>query len=152
MTANLDETISIRPDTLYGVSKAFGEALAGFYFEKFGIELACVRIASCQPQPQNHRMLATWLSFNDLVRLVESVFAVPVLGCPILFGVSANDRRWADNMSADFLGWKPQDNAETHLARLDAEQGNPNPAASDFHYIGGPYVNMPLMTNAGNKA
>ena len=152
VTADLDETISIRSDTLYGVSKAFGEALARFYFEKFGIESACVRIASRQPQPQNHRMLVTWLSFKDLVRLVERVFAVPVLGCSIIFGVSANDQRWADYRSADFLGWKPQDNAETHLARLDAEQGNPNPAASDFHYIGGPYVNMLLMTNAGDKA
>ena len=152
VTANLDETISIRPDTLYGVSKAFGEALARFYFEKFGIESACVRIASCQPQPQNHRMLATWLSYDDLVRLVERVFAVPVLGCPILFGVSANDRRWADNRSADFLGWKPQDNAETHLARLDAEQGAPDPAAPDFHHIGGPYLDMSVMTNGDDKA
>ena len=48
-TENLDDTIAIRPDTLYGVSKAFGEALARFYHEKFGIESACVRIASCQP-------------------------------------------------------------------------------------------------------
>ena len=152
MTADLDETISIRSDTLYGVSKAFGEALARFYFEKFGIESACVRIASCQLQPQNHRMLATWLSFNDLVRLVERVFAVPVLGCPILFRVSANDRRWADNRSKNFLGWKPHDNAETHLARLDAEQGNPDLAAPDFHHIGGPYVDMPLMNNGDNKA
>ena len=92
-------------------------------------------------------MLATWLSYDDLVRLVVRVFAVPVLGCPILFGVSANDRRWADNRSADFLGWKPQDNAEKHLARLDAEQGAPDPAAPDFHHIGGPYVDMPVMTN-----
>ncbi|MAE48720.1 MAG: NAD-dependent dehydratase, partial [SAR116 cluster bacterium] len=83
---------------------------------------------------------------------VERVFAVPVLGCPILFGVSANDRRWADNRSADFLGWKPQDNAEAHLARLDAEQGDPDPAAPDFHHIGGPYVDMPVMTDADNEA
>ena len=46
---NLDDTIAIRPDTLYGVSKAFGETLARFYHEKFGIESAWVRIASCQP-------------------------------------------------------------------------------------------------------
>ena len=38
VTANLDGTIGIRPDTLYGVSKAFGEALARFYYEKFGID------------------------------------------------------------------------------------------------------------------
>ena len=152
VTGDLDETVSIRPDTLYGVSKGFGEALARFYFEKFGIESACVRIASCQPQPQNHRMLARWLSYDDLVRLVERVFAVPVLGCPILFGVSANDRRWSDNRSTDFLGWKPQDNAERHLPRLDAEQANPDPAASDFHHIGGSYIDMPLMTIGDNKA
>ena len=97
-------------------------------------------------------MLATWLSYDDLVRLAERVFAVPVLGCLILFGVSANDRRWADNRSTDFLGWKPYDNAEKHLTRLDAEQGNPDPAALDFHHIGGPYVDMPLMTNGDNKA
>ena len=144
VTGSLDEAICIRPDTLYGVSKAFGEALARFYFEKFGIETACVRIASCVPQPVNHRMLATWLSYDDLVRLVERVFTVPVLGCPILFGVSANDRRWADNRSAGFLGWNPQDNAETHFARLMEEQGDPDPASSDFHHIGGPYVDLPL--------
>tara|TARA_B100000989_G_C19494230_1_gene451215 strand:- start:985 stop:1278 length:294 start_codon:yes stop_codon:yes gene_type:complete len=97
-------------------------------------------------------MLATWQSFNNLVRLVERIFAVPVLGCPIRFGVLANDRRWADNRSTDFLGCKPHDNAETHLVRLDAEQGNPDPAAPDFHHIGGPYVDMPLMTNGDNRA
>ena len=97
-------------------------------------------------------MLATWLSYDDLVRLVERVFAVPVLGCPILFGVSANDRRWADNRSADFLGWKPQDNAETHLARLDAEQDSPDPEAPDFYHIGGPYVDMPVLTDTDSKA
>ena len=140
----LDEKISIVPDTLYGVSKAFGEALARFYHAKFGIESACVRIASCQPQPQNHRMLATWLSYDDLVRLVERVFTVPVLGCPTLFGVSANDRRWADNSAADYLGWKPQDNAETHRQRLDTEQGQPDPSLPDFHFIGGPYVTMEI--------
>ena len=89
-------------------------------------------------------MLATWLSYDDLVRLVERVFAVPVLGCPILFGVSANDRRWADNRSADYLGWQPQDNAETHRVRLDAEQGQPDAASPDLHFIGGPYVTMEL--------
>ena len=116
-----------------------------FYFEKFGIETACVRIASCQPKPMNHRMLATWFSYDDLVRLIERVFTVPVLGCPILFGVSANDRSWADNRSADFLGWKPLDNAETHFYRVSAEHGDPDPKASDFKYLGGPYVDMHLF-------
>jgi uronate dehydrogenase len=144
-TRVIDDSAAIRPDTLYGASKAFGEALARMYFEKFGIETACVRIASCQPEPRNHRMLATWFSYDDLVRLVERVFDVPVLGCPIIYGVSDNDRRWADNSAAAHIGWTPQDNAEDHRVRLDKEMDQPPSTSDDFTYIGGPYVSMGIM-------
>ena len=77
VTGDLDETISIQPDTLYGVS-AFGRHWRAS-ISKFGIESACVRIAASRDA--NHRMLATWLSYDDLVRLGR-VFAVPVLVAP----------------------------------------------------------------------
>lgn len=141
----IDDSAAIRPDTLYGVSKAFGEALARMYFEKFGIETACVRIASCQAEPKNHRMLSTWFSYNDLVSLIRSVFEVPVLGCPIIYGVSNNDRRWADNRAASYLSWLPKDNAEFHLRRLDKEMDQPPSTSDDFNYIGGPYVRMDIL-------
>ena len=140
LTRVIDDAAQIRPDGLYGVSKAFGEAMARMYYEKFGIETACVRIASCVAKPRNHRMLATWLSYEDLVRLVERVFTVPVLGCPILYGVSANDVRWADNGSAAHLGWVPQDNAESHRKRLNQSVEMPPAHDADFNHIGGPYV------------
>ena len=139
-TERLDASARTRPDGLYGVSKVFGEALASLYHDKFGIETACVRIGSCFPEPMNHRTLATWMSYDDFVRLVERVFTVPVLGCPIIYGASDNDATWWDNSAVSYLGWKPQDNAEEHRARLDAEVSPPGPDAPDAIYQGGMFT------------
>ena len=126
-----------RPDGLYGVSKVFGEALARLYYDKFGIETACVRIGSCFPEPPNHRMMSSWLSADDLIALIERVFRVPRLGCPILYGVSDNDAKWWDNTSVAYLGWRPKDNSESFRAKLDAEQALPSRDHPDAIYQGG---------------
>ena len=60
----------MRPDGHYGLSKAFGENLSRFYFDRYGIETVCLRIGSSFPEPKDRRMLATWLSYDDLERLV----------------------------------------------------------------------------------
>ena len=52
--------------------KAFGEDLSRFYFDRYGIETACVRIGSSFPEPKDRRMLATWLSYDDLHRLITA--------------------------------------------------------------------------------
>ena len=146
LTKTIDHQATIRPDTLYGASKAFGEALARMYFEKFGIETACVRIASCQPTPQNHRMLATWFSYNDLVELVKAVFRVPILGCPIIYGVSNNNRKWANNDAVKYLGWSPFDNANDYNEKIFQEMEEPPSTSDDFNFIGGPFVSFDIMT------
>ena len=61
-----------RPDGLYGLSKAFGEDLSRLYFDRDGIETACVRIGSSFPEPKDRRMLATWMSYDDLHRLITA--------------------------------------------------------------------------------
>jgi NAD dependent epimerase/dehydratase family len=86
----LDAAARLRPDGLYGVSKCFGEALACMYFDKFGQETALVRIGTCVERPANHRMLATWMSYDDFAALIGCVFRVPRLGCPVIWGVSDN--------------------------------------------------------------
>lgn len=139
-TEVIDANARTRPDGLYGVSKVFGEAIASMYHDKFGIETACVRIGSCFPEPQNHRMLASWLSRDDFLRLVERVFTVPVLGCPIIYGVSDNDISWWDNREAAYLGWKPRDNAEVFRAKLDKEQSPPAADAPDAVFQGGMFA------------
>ncbi len=118
----LDAAAPLRPDSLYGVSKCYGEAVARLYYDKFGIETAIVRIGSCFPEPKDHRMLATWLSPDDFIGLIERVFTIPRLGCPIVYGVSDNEEQWWDNRDAGFIGWRPQDSSEPYRARLDATQ------------------------------
>lgn len=137
--ARLDATATLRPDSLYGVSKCFGEALASLYHDKFGIETAIVRIGSCFPEPRNHRMLATWLSTDDFLALVERVFRVPRLGCPIIYGASDNDESWWDNRHVRYLGWKPKDNAESFRSKLDSAAGPPEDSA-ELRYQGGAFA------------
>jgi len=141
----IDADAPVRPDSLYGVSKCFGEALARLYFHKFAQETAIVRIGSCFAKPTNHRMLATWLSYDDFARLATRVFSVPRLGCPTIYGASANGQSWWDNTQAAYLGWQPQDSAEAWRAEVEAHA--PRPAADDplVVYQGGTFTAQPLV-------
>ncbi|MBY6113225.1 NAD(P)-dependent oxidoreductase [Mameliella alba] len=138
-TQRLDANVTPRPDGLYGVSKVFGEAMASMYHDKFGIETASIRIGSCFPEPRDHRMLSTWLSPDDFIRLIERIFAVPRLGCPVVYGASANGAQLWDNREVGYLGWQPQDDAEIFRAQLDASMDPP--AADDARavYHGGAF-------------
>lgn len=107
----LDHHSPPRPDTRYGLSKAFGEDIGVFYAYKFGIRSLVLRIGSCFPKPTNARMLSTWLSYPDLVRLVEMGLTADYL-FEIVYGVSGNTRSWWDNSNAERLGYRPLDNAE----------------------------------------
>ena len=114
--------------------------MASMYYDKFGIETACVRIGACFPEPKNHRMLSMWMSYDDFVRLIERVFIVPRLGCPIVYGTSANSGVWWDNHEVAYLGWQPQDNAEVFRAKLDAELPAPTPDEPNSKYQGGMFT------------
>lgn len=139
-TTRLDAFSPTRPDGLYGLSKVFGENIASLYHDKFGIETASVRIGSCFPEPKNHRMLATWMSYDDFVRLIERVFDAPRIGCPIIYGASRNDRSWWENSEVGFLGWVPQDNGEDYRAKVDAAMDRPEIDAPDVVYQGGTFT------------
>src|ERR1700722_2285905 len=90
----LGTDIALRPDTNYGVSKAFGESAARFFVDRYGMQVACLRIGSCDNRPHTPRMLSTWLSPNDLVRLVEACLRAPDLEYAVVYGISANTRGW----------------------------------------------------------
>lgn len=139
----LDETAPPRPDTLYGVSKLFAEGLAQMYHERYGIETAMVRIGSCLPKPVDHRTLATWLSHDDFVSLVECVFSAPRLGCPIIYGVSNNDACWWDNSHAAYLGWRPKDNSAVYGDEVHANAPLPPRDAPESVYQGGRFTALP---------
>ena len=119
----LDEACAVRPDTLYGVSKVFGETLGRHYADKYGVKAFCMRIGSCFPEPTNRRMLSTWLSYADLERLV-GVGLEADYHFEIVYGVSANRRAWWDNSEAFRLGYAPQDDAEAWAGKLESAEGS----------------------------
>ena len=131
-----------RPDGMYGVSKAFGEDLSRFYFDRHGIETACVRIGSSFPEPVDRRMLASWLSHGDLYRLVTACLTTPMLGHTIVFGMSDNPVSWWDNARARHVGYRPQDSSERFREALFARTPTPDPTDPAAVFQGGGFVRM----------
>jgi uronate dehydrogenase len=127
----------VRPDGIYGVSKAWGENLSRLYFDRYGIETACLRIGSCFPQPRDRRMLSTWLSYDDLERLVRAGLTTPVVGHSIVYGMSDNAATWWDNTSASHLGFRPTDSADAHRDALEAKEPKVDLSDPTVIYQGG---------------
>lgn len=106
----------VRPDSLYGVSKAFGEALVRYYVDQFGMSIICLRIGSFlgkdPPGPLSGRVLSTWISNRDMAQLVwRSIETNLPFG--IFYGISDNTRKFWDISNArKLLGYSPQDDAE----------------------------------------
>lgn len=136
----LDADVRTRPDSLYGLSKAFGEDLASLYFDKYGVESACLRIGTARPDPIDPRHLSTWHSYEDLLRLIQACFAAPKLGCTILYGVSDNDRSWWSNARAPHIDYRPRDNAERFASVLVPDGDKRDPEAPEVKYQGGPFA------------
>ena len=103
-----------RPDSLYGVTKVYGEALGRLFVDKFGMEVVCLRIGTFAERPRQVRDLATWLSRGDAVRLVAASLSAPDVGFRVVYGASANTRRFWDLTSGRALGYEPQDDAERY--------------------------------------
>jgi uronate dehydrogenase len=116
----IDASVPQRPDGYYGISKAYGENLSRFYFDRYGIETVCLRIGSSFPEPLDRRMLITWLSYDDLTHLVTQSLCVPNVGHLIVYGASANRDRWWDNSAAAHLGFNPKDSSEQFRAKVEA--------------------------------
>ena len=139
-----DEVISprdpLRPDGHYGLSKAFGENLSRFYFDRYGIETVCLRIGSSFPEPKDRRMLATWLSYDDLERLVVASLSAPVVGHSVVYGLSDNTTRWWDNTSAAHIGYRPKDSSEPFRAAAEARQPALDPDDPAVRFQGGAFV------------
>lgn len=127
----------VRPDSLYGVSKNFVESLSRLYWDKFSIESVCLRIFSSFPEPADRRMLWSYLSFADCVRLVEASLTAPRVGHTISFGMSDNKVKTVDNSGANHLGYRPLDSSEPFREKVEAKTPVPNPKAAAVKYLGG---------------
>ena len=122
-----------RPDSRYGVSKVFGEALGRLYADKHGMSVACLRIGSFRDRPEDWRQLATWVSPRDMTELVRCAIEAPAFHYLVLYGVSANDRtRWSSPDAAR-IGYVPRDNAEDYAAELVGKAPPSGDPARVFH-------------------
>lgn len=132
-----------RPDSFYGLAKCFAEDLARMYWDKRGIEAVCMRIFSCA-QVSNPRAVSTWLSYDDLIHLVQRAIDTPVTGFSIVYGISDNDRAPVDNTKARHLGYRPRDNAEQFASAIFAEAGPLDPLDKANMCLGGPFAAIDL--------
>jgi uronate dehydrogenase len=114
----------VRPDSLYGVSKAAGEALGRMFSDKFGLSVVCLRIGSFQPSPRDAWELSTWLSPGDCLAALLAAMRAPDVPFAIFYAVSRNTRRWWDLDAGAALGYEPRDDAEAY-AELIADQTFP---------------------------
>jgi uronate dehydrogenase len=126
-TRRLDHDSPARPDSRYGLSKAFGEDMGCFYAYKYGIRTMAIRIGSSFPEPKNRRMLSTWMSYRDLTDLIKVGLTADYL-FEIVYGASANTRGWWDNGNAERLGFKAQDDSEVFAAKV-GEIGEEDPVS-----------------------
>lgn len=128
----IDHQVTIKPDSRYGVSKAFGEALGSLYADKYGMQVFCMRIGNVNPKPIDKRRLSIWFSPRDLAQLVTIGIEHPDIRFEIVYGISGNKRAWYDNGNAYRLGYRPQDDAEVYAAEILAKEKPGDPVAEQF--------------------
>lgn len=134
----LDQDCDFRPDSFYGLSKAYGELMGRLYFDKHGVENVNVRIGSSFPEPIDARMLATWLSGVDLVGMMVRCVLAERVGHAVIWGASANTAMtWWRHDNRARIGWAPVDSADEYAARL-RDKVSPSPVQE--RYQGGGYV------------
>ncbi len=135
----IDHRAPIRPDSRYGVSKAFSEALASLYADKHGMGFLCTRIGNFGTKPIDSRRLSIWISPRDYAQLVRIGLEHPDIRFEVVYGVSNNKRSWYDNSNAYRLGYRPQDDSEPEAAGvLAAEAGQPKDPIAE-RYQGGTF-------------
>jgi uronate dehydrogenase len=139
-----DEVVNTRmppkPDGFYGLSKAFGEDLAQLYWDRWGIETVSLRIGSSFTEPRDRRMLATYLSYDDLERLVVAALTAPIVGHSIIYGMSDNQTTWWDNTHAKHIGYRPLDSSDGFRPAVEARQQTIDPHDPAAIYQGGAFV------------
>ncbi len=143
----INHKVMHKPDTFYGLSKCFGENLAQMYWDKCGIECLTIRILSCA-KVTSKRSLSTWLSYDDLIRIVIQSTKIKKLGFEIIYGVSNNKRLNVDNTNATRkLKINIKDNAEKFLNKLEQKLDIKKDKLGD-QYLGGPFSIAKLESDA----
>ncbi len=133
----IDHRVYPKPDSRYGVSKVFNEALASLYADRYGMEMFCMRIGNVNRAPIDRRRLAIWISARDMARLVTIGLELANLHFEIVYGISDNARAWYENSNAYRLGYRPQDRSEAYAEEVLKREPPPGNAPADIYQGGG---------------
>jgi nucleoside-diphosphate-sugar epimerase len=138
----VDHTSPVRPDSYYGVSKVFGEALGRYYVENFDAPERFYSLRICnvtsadRDTPTDYaehlieegadpdseeferkikRKQAMWHSRRDFAHQVECCLQDESVEFDVFYGVSDNANRWFDIEHArSVIGYRPRDRSEDH--------------------------------------
>jgi uronate dehydrogenase len=121
-STTIDHRVYPKPDSRYGVSKVFGEALGSLYADKYGMQFFMMRIGNVNSVPIDKRRLSILFTPRDLAQLVTIGIEHPDVRFEIVYGISGNKRAWYDNSNAFRLGYKPQDDSEKWAAEILAKE------------------------------
>ena len=138
----IDNKMPPKPDGFYGLSKAFGEDVAELYWARWGIETVSIRIGSALSAPKDRRMLSTWISLDDLERLVVSALTAPIVGHTIIFGMSDNQTSWWDNTHAKHIGYRALDSSDVFRHEVEARQPHIDRHDKAALFQGGAFVKI----------
>ena len=120
----LDTVTDPYPINPYGVSKLVGERLGRSYFERWGLQVACMRIGYCQRgenRPGQQMGMgswgqAMWLSDRDFCHGFERAVLAEGVGFAVLNLMSDNPgMRWDIETTRQAIGYAPQDGARPVL-------------------------------------
>jgi nucleoside-diphosphate-sugar epimerase len=116
-TSVIDHLVPVRPDSLYGVSKCFGEALGRYYADHLGMRVICLRIGwinkDDRPPSEPLEMSARkWQSHRDFAQMVQRCLEADHIKFDIFYGLSQNPLHFFDLEHArQVLGYEPQDSS-----------------------------------------
>lgn len=113
-----------RPDGLYGVTKAATETLCRLYRDKFGLEVACLRIGSFEQKPTTPRELHTWLSPGDCTAAFRAAVEAQYT-FTTFYAVSNNTHPWWDLTPGAAIGFVPRDNAQSFAGSITGDPLEP---------------------------
>ncbi|WGM20274.1 NAD(P)-dependent oxidoreductase [Paenarthrobacter sp. OM7] len=128
-----------RPDTLYGVTKAAGEAIGSLYADRFSMRVVAARIMEFGEHPSGQRQRLTWFSHDDAARLVEAAIQLAEPGFHIVWGSSRNSKGTVPLGPGEAIGFFPQDDAEDHLQSM-ASSPKDDPKDPKTELIAGTFI------------
>lgn len=127
------------PDSIYAVTKLFGENIARYFSTSSNTIFKCVRICSVRDEDndnpfayaeygvkqglwsreskeyniQKNRLKGLWQSRRDFLQMIDKIIISDKKEFEIFYGLSNNDRKWFDiKYSKDSINYCPLDNSE----------------------------------------